>query len=190
MVTLKCPRKCEYCIVKNVKANECLQPLMIEDKYKEIRKYHSKINLTGGEPTECTFFNTIVTMAKLNFNEVHITTQNPKIFDLNYQFDSIVFSLHDLLIPLIPKGQKAAKKVYASILGHQYNERLVHALALLGYDGLTINEEQREGKDFGPVPIFPEYPTFSIVVNRIGKCMDETIILPDLRVITDFTLYL
>lgn len=193
MLTTKCPRSCEYCITRNVKAKEAVGPeadVATCELYEKLyREGHKEIMFTGGEPTSAKGFVYHVLNAKARFDRVHMTTQNEEILssDAALMFDSIVFSLHDGYT-----GQKVTNgaKVYASILADQYSTKLVTSLMAAGFAGLAINEEQREGSPFDEYQLPRNLKTFSFKINRRGHCMNETIILPDLRVITDFTPYL
>jgi len=148
---------------------------------------HKEIMLTGGEPTRAKKFWAIVELAKNIFDKVHLTTQEPLILEELWaeQFDTITFSLHD---DSIPKNQLKKPKVYASILGDKYSDKLAMIVKGFGYDGMTINEEHREKVKFTNLVI--PMPNFSYKINRIGHCMDEYIILQDLFIIKDFRPYL
>lgn len=188
ILTFACPRDCSYCITKNVKEKQEQDITKVEKLYEEMRWQHQDIMLTGGEPTSAAFFDAIVDLANKYFVGVHITTQNREIFSEEScgRFDSIVYSLHD--IDKRPIVNKVGCKVYASILADQYSDALAKRLKKLGYDGMSINEEQRAGSFFDAN--LPNIPDFTFKVNRRGHCMDETIIMPDLSICNDFRKYL
>ena len=193
MLTTRCPRRCKYCITRNIKADDCNHLGAITEVYKEmISQGHTKIMLTGGEPTSANDYAFKVDLAYKWFDEVHMTTQNRLMINSTYRvmndkyFTSIVYSMHDGLTNEQVCLQQTP--VYGAILDSQWYPRLPHELMTRGFAGLTINEEQREGKPFKVK--LPKLKDFSIRINRIGHCMDETIILPNLQMITDFTPYL
>lgn len=187
ILTHACPRGCSYCITKNIKHSQELDLNRVELLYRDLRWEHEDIMLTGGEPTVAKNWRKIAGLARNYFPEVCITTQNPEIFeDLNaYFFDRISFSLHGAE-PVCVKHCRVP--VFAAILANEYSEELVKKLVNLGYSGVTINEEQRAGDSFDIE--LPEIKGFSFKINRRGNCMDETIIMPDLSICTDFTKYL
>ena len=211
MLTTKCNRKCSYCITRNVSAKQELDINKVETLYLNMYAAgHKDIMLTGGEPTLAEKFFALSLLAMDVFDNVHITTQNEKIFVFDGLgglhstiafFDSVVVSLHDK--PLYESVMSAIHphrdytndipKFYAAMLDEQYYSypEIVTHLIENGWDGLTINEEQREGEKWSDcewMALLP--PDFSFRVNRRGHCMDETIILPNLEVITDFRPYL
>ncbi|HEX2868647.1 MAG TPA: radical SAM protein [Ignavibacteriales bacterium] len=190
MLTSRCNRKCEYCITRNIRVDsKGIEYAQIRRLYSDLSLEHKEIMLTGGEPTLAPFLSIAVVTAKDFFEKVFITTQNPILLKpkhLGGMFNAITFSMHDKAA-LKEKVENGAT-VYASILDKFYKQDLPEKLKAQGFSGLTINEEQREGKEF--TQKLPEIEGFSIKVNRKGKCMDETIILPDLRVITDFREFL
>lgn len=159
--------------------------LKIYDEF--YQKGHREIMLTGGEPTMARFFLAYVNMARQVFPKVFITTQNEWViqdYHLENTFDAVTFSIHDEVIPEVRNNSI----VYASILADRYRPILASRLKLLGYSGLTINEEHR-GTDVFSQEV-PHVKNFSIRINRRGKCLDEEMILPDLTVITNFLNYL
>jgi len=192
MLTTDCPRSCEYCITRNVKAKRCDQFRKTEEVYKELKAQgHKEIMLTGGEPTSAPNFYVRAMFAYKHFGRLHMTTQNPRMIDNTHpindnMFESIMYSLHDGLKDEYI-GLKQTK-VYGAVLDKQYHPNLPVELMVRGFSGLTINEEQRAGKTF--TQELPHFDSFSIRVNRVGHCLDETIILPDLKVITDYREYL
>lgn len=186
MLTNKCNRKCEYCITRNI---HCEEELDLEKVQKILWKLRIEgqedIMITGGEPSLSKQFETKLLIAGLIFFRVYITTQNKKLLKEKIDWiDAITFSLH---------GEEPIKvevdtPVYASILDSQYYRELPRKLKELGYSGLTINEEQRGKETFNEE--IEQIENFSIRINRRGKCMNETIILPNLQVIKDFKPYL
>lgn len=189
MLTSNCNRNCEYCIVRNIKEKETTDEFKVMKTLRALRRKHSRIMLTGGEPSMAIQFYEKLSLARYIFPEVYITTQNPKVlYDWKCSVNAITFSLHDLKsIPHILLCSPTSK-IYASILDHQYSDSLARDLAFHNYSGLTINEEQRNGKEFKIK--LPKIPDFSIRINHRGKCLDEDILLPNLKLINDFRPYL
>ena len=100
MLTTNCPRSCEYCITRNINADECTNLDSIEFTYDQLCTQHKEINLTGGEPTKAKCFMEIVELASTYFN-IHLTTQNAGMLNSDRYtclFDSIMYSLHDGLM--------------------------------------------------------------------------------------------
>jgi hypothetical protein len=126
-------------------------------------------------------------MSFLLFNHVYLTTANPVILKTPMVYiEAVTFSMHDkestnLIV-------ESGNTVYASIMKKFYTPELPYKLKDQGFAGLTINENQRENDPF--TEEIPEVKDFSIRVNRIGKCLDEIIILPNLEIINDFRNYL
>ena len=149
-------------------------------------KKHKDIMLTGGEPFASQLYPHYKQLALKYFKGVHLTTSNLHCLqydEMNY-FKSITISLHNRR----PLKVYAQTVVYASIMSWEYFMELPRMLQKLGYAGLSINEEQRNGGEFNA--LMPDIEGFSIKINRRGHCMDSTIILPNLEVINDFTPYL
>lgn len=187
LITSECNRKCEYCITKNIHQKECEDCEKIIDVLMQFRNEH--IMITGGEPTLSENFGFITMSAKMINKHIYLTSQNPEVLkrdSINMYYDAVTFSLHDY--KNVPKVEIDIP-VYASILSDKFFQDLPRVLRQLGYAGLTINEEQREGCYFND-SIVQEFPGFSLKINRKGNCMDDTMILPDLTVINDFTPYL
>jgi len=196
ILTQVCPRQCSYCIVKNMPLHLPNYDIVnVAYRLKELSETHREIMITGGEPTMRHDYDLIVRIAKKYFDYVYITTQNPSIFNspaLPY-IDAITYSLHDYPAAMTPyvrvyEPTGRIPPVYAAILATQYDAKLAFRLKAFGYSGLTINEEQRHGKRF--VTFLPRLKDFSIRVNRKGKCMNDTILLPDLTIINSFKDYL
>ena len=193
MLTTRCPRRCKYCITRNIKADDCNHLGAITEVYKEmVAQGHTQIMFTGGEPTSTTDFAFKLDLAYKHFDEVHMTTQNRLMIDSTYRvmndkyFTSIVYSLHDGITD--EQVYLRETPVYGAILADQWYPRLPYELEARGFSGLTINEEQRNGEPFKEN--LPKIKGFSIRINRVGHCVNETIILPNLQIITDFTPYL
>ena len=188
VLTTKCNRKCEYCITRNLDQKQIFNIHKIDSLYSMYSKVHDSIMLTGGEPTLAKNFWLHVCLANALFKEVFITSQNPKVINFSMfqdNFEAISFSIHDL--NNIPKVEVNIP-VYACILDMNYSKALVYKVKDLGYSGLTINEEQRNGETFNQeLPIIKD---FNIKINRKGKCLNDTIILPNLKVINNFDKYL
>ena len=79
--------------------------------------------------------------------------------------------------------------VYLSILDFQYSKGLLREAFCKCYSGLTINEEQRAEMEFTGLKE-GKIKGFSVKVNKRGHCMNETIILPNLKVIKNYKPYL
>ena len=195
MLTTKCNKKCPYCITRNVKAKECHDVGQITQVLESFSKVFKDIMLTGGEPSKAIAFIPIVNLAYTLFKNVYITTKNPAVLGFS-GFKAITLSLHD---PTISPRTTTTRPVYAAIMADEYTQRLPEALREKGYSGLTINEDQRPSTYTATSPPFIDlipdtwklkHANFSIRINRKGKCMDETIILPDLKVIHNFRPYL
>ena len=194
ILLFSCNRDCSYCITKNVKLKSDRDLENIEAKYKEMYAAgHKEIMLTGGEPLLHAKFNEILKIAHKVFDKVFLTTQHEKAvakdFDPNHYLTAITFSLHDDNVPLLENDHK----FYASIVEENWKDSMLRGIFVSGFAGITLNQEQ-----FSGIPLFSEdyYTNFdktcrklnmSFRVNRIGHCMKETIILPDLSVTTDFT---
>ena len=187
ILTTRCNRSCPYCISRNVKAEEELDMGKVKKTLWLMAGKHDSIMITGGEPTIAKLFDEKVKCAKEIFEKVYLTTQNKVFLDSEF-FEAITFSLHDT--KEIPFVGTTTKPVYAAILDEQYDKRLPDFLKAIGYSGLTINEEQRGKNVFKQrLPRISD-GKFSIRVNKRGLCMNEDIILPDLKVINDFKGYL
>jgi len=188
MLTNECNRHCSYCITRNIHCEETTSLSRVQKVLWKLRlQGNEEIMITGGEPTLSKLYSLKLLTAGLIFTRVYITTQNKKMLkerDEMHFIDAITFSLH---------GEEPIKvevdiPVFAAILDEQYYKGLPMKLKKLGYAGLTINEEQRGKKTFNE--LLSNIKDFSIRINRLGKCMDETIILPDLKIIHDYTPYL
>jgi len=195
MLTTDCPRRCEYCITKNVHSHQVTELERVERVYAGLVQagYH-ELMLTGGEPTRAEKFNQIVQMASTLFDRVEITTQNPGILDSQIAnlFDAIVFSLHDDRTADRIDPAKVSCPVYAAVLADKWNEEDMFMLKDRGFAGITINEEQRgTGIPLKDLPLKKyKLERFSIKLNHKGTCLDETIIMPNLDVITNYRKYL
>lgn len=192
MLTTECPRRCSYCITRNINVEQNKSIFAMSFLYEKLQQLgHHSIMLTGGEPTCDPDFYMKAHIAKKIFEQVHVTTQNREMINGSHYineriFSSIMYSLHDGLTDEHVRMQKV--RVYASILSKMYSPDLPAQLKERGFAGLTINEDQRETIPF--TQDVPDIKDFSFKINRAGHCMTETIILPDLTIITDFTPYL
>ena len=190
IITKECNRKCSYCISKSITQEQLNSITRIDQAYNKCRQDNRSIMLTGGEPTMAYGFKSIVELAKSWFPDVYIVTQNPKALTDNFyrKFRAITFSMHD------NKAKKLVvlngTTVYASIMSHLYTPLLPGLLASNGFSGLTVNENQRDISHAFDNSNMPFIPNFSIRVNRIGKCLDETFIMPDLSVVHGYKEYL
>lgn len=181
IITIRCNRKCSYCITKKLKIRQKNSLKHLRAIYMYESLFDDELMLTGGEPTLATNFKWNVYYGNYYFKKIYLTTQNPKVLSDNENnnfFNSISFSLHTLKdIPEV----KLKIPVYACILDNLYNPNLIKKLKALGYSGLTINEEQRNGKKLPR-----STKKFSIKINRRGKCLNDRILLPDLTVTNGF----
>lgn len=146
---------------------------------------HKEIMLTGGEPTVAKDFWEIVDLANSLFNgEVYLTTQNLNMLNPNTvvgKFKAVTFSDHDGVVPRVENGIPT----YLAIMAGTYEPMVFRKAWLNGYSGVTINEDQFQKERFDRW--IPDYgKEFSIHINRLGKCMDETIIMPNLTIINNF----
>ena len=196
MVTSECPRECAYCIVRNIALDQNMNMGALAHLYKAFAvRGHDKIMLTGGEPTIAEEFLYIYRLARLYFKEVHITTQNVRVLDIdeNVRYDGVTFSLHD--INLVGKVVLAKSPIYGAMMDFQFKPIYMANLAKNGWSGMTVNEDQRGSTPFSyPAKAYNfvrnKWPDFSMRINKKGHCMDETIILPDFDICNDFRDYL
>lgn len=192
ILTTKCPRKCPYCISRNINIAEETNYLemLVETMniYSSLSKEHDSITLTGGEPSCANFFPTFIYFAKLYFKNVFLTTQNKcYLYSIHAsEFDAINFSWHNISSDNFIKITHNTK-VYCSILSDLYNDALPKTLANLGYAGLTINENHF-GKETFDATNIPQIENFSIRINRRGECFKKNTvyIMPDLSIRTSF----
>lgn len=200
LLTLACPRRCPYCVVRHVPPCEANLDLdKLTDAYLGLRAGgHRAVMLTGGEPLRHPDFGGVLTAACEVFREVHVMTQEPAALGLpRCWVTSVVFSLHDYP-RRAPPFVRTDAPVYASVLAAQLDARLPQLLLERGYAGLTLNEDQ-----FGGGPTIEEAlaraganhllsatAPLSLKLNRRGHCANETVLLPDLTVVRDFTRYL
>lgn len=192
MLTTKCDRNCEYCITKNVNVKDNENILEAFTLLLKMRNEgHVEIMLTGGEPTMSNKFLQVISFCKIVGFNVYVTSQNKDILDRKFadeinDVNAITFSLHDSWsIPYV----KCNIDVYASILDEEYYLGMPLDLKKKGYKGLTINENQRNENVFDD-SILPSIEDFTYKINRVGHCMDEIIILPNLEIINNFKKYL
>lgn len=192
IITTKCKKQCPYCITKNIQVDEYpdLQAIPYLLRNASVTTNSKEIMLTGGEPTNNWYrFFMITGFCNMIFDKVFLTTQNVDMLSINLcqRIDAITFSLHERVTD--PPKVEVSTPIYASILAVQFYQDLPERLKKLGYAGLTINEEQREGFYFNE-SIVQEFPNFSLKINKRGHCMKDPILLPDLTLINDFTPYL
>jgi organic radical activating enzyme len=188
VLTLKCNRKCEYCIMKNVPKSFGMECGLddIERFYAKVSKTEKEIMLTGGEPTLSSSFGDVIYLADRYFSKVFVTTQNSKMLTHQYHgLDAITFSIHDSSIPEV----KVSTPVYASILDRAYFEGMETILRESGFSGLTVNEEQREGSLVFDriVNHLGSVKNFSIKINSREHCHGTRIVFPNLQETTEFT---
>lgn len=134
-------------------------------------------------------------MAAEIFDEVYLTTANwryvASIQMANQYIDAITYTIHfpEDIYALSNSGLNVGQRpVYAALVWPQLNEIVERAgeLAIMGFSGMTINEDQRGTAVFDE-DMLPDVPDFSYKVNRRGHCLSETtIIFPDLDVETHF----
>jgi hypothetical protein len=196
ILTTKCPRKCTYCISKNINIEE-RKPSFANSRallgiYNSLSAKHDSIMLTGGEPSCSDNFQIAVKHAKSMFKKVFLTTQDVffLLSDYSNQFDAVIFSWHDYNSDLFYKIKNRAT-IYCSILANLYKSSLPLTLKELGYAGLTINENHFGSETFDESRL-PQTENFSIKINRRGKCFeqDTVYIMPDLSIRTSFKEFL
>lgn len=192
MITTECSRSCSYCITKNVKRIENTSradwvvkfwKLWITNKVREIM-------ITGGEPTLSMQFEEKLNYLKFVGFELHMTTQNPLALTGKYDeyLTSITFSRHGVNLLNLPRVKSRVPVYLAVIADFEWYKNLPRDAKLSGFSGLSINEEQRNGKTFNE-----KLPAvgLSYKINRKGHCVDnELILLPDLELKTSFREYL
>jgi organic radical activating enzyme len=197
IITTECSRRCSYCINRNVKIEDCRNMKHYDHKlqslYSHLSKTHDSIMLTGGEPTLSPIMWTALNIAKSRFKEVHLYSQNPEVLHKDIYaeyFDSIVFSMHDFQLNMDQMTVTNHAIIYCSILSYLYEAGLPMALKVLGYSGLTVNENHFSINSFHKQ--VPSIPNFSIRINRHGECFrkDTVFIMPDLSIRTSFQEFL
>lgn len=192
ILTTVCPRKCSYCITQNVTSPANTDLMSLRVKYEMLYQAgFNDIMLTGGEPTCHPQFEEIVEYACASFERVHLATQDIRAITHSYPGEklfSINFSVHELVVLNEVSRVTAKCPVYASIIDRHYEPFLPYILKSKGFSGLTINEWAQGLAPF-PFELDP-IEGFSQKINRRGKCMKDTMLLPDLNVITNFTPYL
>jgi len=201
ILTAKCYNDCPYCITSKLRDfRESDSLVRILSVLRSMRiDGHSAVMLTGGEPTLHPLFFMITGAARAIFDQVHLATSNSGILDSPAagQFSSIVLSIHDSLYE-IPSALHCKTKVYGGVMAHRLQPALIDRLYSKGFSGLTINEDHRGGGKTLPGSLVAQIDRdikamserFSLKINRVGACMNETFIMPDLTIETDFTKYL
>ncbi len=159
------------------------------------REHDNTIMLTGGEPTISLQFEEKAEIAASIFNEVYLTTANWRYVAspqrANKNIDAVTYTIHfpEDIYALSNSGLNVGDRpIYAAIVWPQLKEIVERAgeLAIVGFSGLTINEDQRGTEAFDESDL-PDVSNFSYRVNRRGHCLsDTTIIFPDLAVETHF----
>lgn len=199
MLTTACNRKCAYCISRNVhtKMNASLDAT--RHVYAKLAKKDLRgIMFTGGEPTLRKDWWVLATLASQYWSDnVHLTTSDPDVLDWSdarATFRSISLSIHDpeILEAIRLSHYGFHPEYYAYIMANQYSDELAMRILDVGFDGLTVSEDQRGTEVFDEtrIPRLNALTGGSVRVNRRTHCMDETIILPDLSIVTDFRPYL
>lgn len=191
IITTSCKRRCGYCITKNMDIPQFTDLNLIKMLYQNLSREHSGIMLTGGEPTEAEDFREISMIAWSSFKAVYLTTQNEDALINPYYrrfFEAITFSIHE---PNTYRNYRVKNnaKVYAAIMTKLYEPNIAYTLKANGFAGLTINEDQRDKFDIFNEPL-PRIPGFSIRVNERGKCITDKMILPDLTLTNNYSIYL
>lgn len=194
-ITSACMNKCEYCIDRNVVRREEHDLMKVRQVLADAAEHDNAIMLTGGEPTISLQFEDKAAVAAGLFDEVYLTTANwryvASIQTANKYIDAITYTIHfpEDIYALSNSGLNVSRRpIYAAIVWPQLNEIVERAgeLAILGFDGMTINEDQRGTAVFDEDDL-PDVPDFSYKINRRGHCLSETtIIFPDLDVETHF----
>lgn len=199
IMTTECPRKCKYCISRNIPEHE--ETLNDNDVVKLFRAFvatgETDIMLTGGEPTVAKKFFRKIRWAADVFPRVHITTQNREWLenspnDTNI-LESITFSRHGET--LLPDVRGLKPKVYLSIMEWEYSKGVLADASKNGFDGVSIQENNfgSDGFEYEDEAIaFGDDLHLSVRVNRAGHCLDSgtKFIMPDLTVKTSFEEYL
>jgi len=188
--TTICPRRCDYCITRNLKVPRRCDLDAVEHTYAALAsKGFDEIMITGGEPTAAWHWVTISQMAGVFFERVHLTTANHLALRQSSLFDSVTLSLHGRPAP--PVGVGISCPVYAAVMAREYNPRLPAKLEGLGYSGLLIAEDQRGEDGFtlqhSHVVVSPGVSQdFTFKLNTRGVCMDVQILMPDLVLFPSF----
>lgn len=200
LITTDCPRSCSYCLTRNVPVVDGSVPLHeIRAKYWELfDKGYREVMLTGGEPTCHPLYSVIVKLAWSVFSRVHLTTQNEAVIAgrggwSDRLLASMVFSIHDraALRRLSKITNLWPFPVYASVMADFYCEELAELVRLLGFAGITVNENARGTEVFDESRLPASSETFSVRLNRRGHCLDDMLmLLPDLTTIKSFRSYL
>lgn len=193
ILTTNCNCRCKYCITRNMVGIHETDAMtdILNTLRTMVKDGHTHIMLTGGEPTRHRQFFIILGAALCLFDGTHITTTNLDIlrYPVGEYFTSITYSIHNLgqHIPHIT----ISVPVYAAIMAQDYTPELPIELSRRGFSGLTINEDQRQNTHFDTdLPSLHNDPEFTYKINRVGHCMDETFILPDLSICTNFRQWL
>lgn len=192
MITTKCPRSCSYCITRNVKSVESTSKEDFSVRFWQLwLKGVREVMITGGEPTMAIAFEWKLNYLRFIGFRRHLTTQNPKALLGRYDkyFTTITFSRHGVDLLKLPRV-KSKVPVYLSIIpDFEWYPEIAREARELGFSGLSINEEQRNGKPFNEK--LPSLKNFSYKINRKGHCVEnELILLPDLELKKSFKEYL
>jgi len=196
IITLDCPRRCPYCITKNVPRVEA-RPERYFEVYLKLAQQHSDLMITGGEPTwRPDLLAKSFNLGKQFFDRVFLTTMNPKFLSHWSApfFDAITYSHHDRPISDVP-AVPANVRAYLAVMYSQYSAVLVRQAELFGFSGITVNEDHRKAvvpwMDDLVIDKRPFSAGFTLKINRHrGVCLRHTFLLPDCSIEEDFLKFL
>lgn len=188
LITLKCHRRCSYCINKRIKRK--LMPesafRFLEDAYLTLRnKWNVQhLMLSGGEPFLSEDIWECLATARKVFDKVSIITSLNKAVDIdvvdgNLAPDDMLFSIHD---PRDIPEVTTRTPVYASFVARHYSIALLEELCAKGFRGASIREEYPDGEPIRtPIPTFAN---FSVRYSRKEDCTGGMFMLPDLQIVS------
>ena len=157
--------------------------------YWSLTKDEDEITITGGEPTTHEEFFDIARLAVSSFKKVHLCTVNPltlKSLLVEDLFTTVNFGIHTRLKDC--HEVKIGIPVYAHTMLKRYTLVLPTLLSIMGFSGLTIEEDKRSNEKFtGEVLTIPG---FSIRINDNKACLYNLFIMPDMTIEHDFTPHL
>jgi MoaA/NifB/PqqE/SkfB family radical SAM enzyme len=178
IITGDCPNNCsgyEY------------SPVRLAGIYERL-KDHREITITGGEPTSHPYFIHIVKVANKYFDAVHLYTTNPLVLnDLGTDnlFTTVNLGIHGILTDAHVVRIKTP--VYAHVMSERYTRGLPLLLKMRKFTGLTIEMDKRRDDD---PPDIINITGFSVRINDNKACMEDTFIMPDMKIVNGFHNYL
>lgn len=199
LITSKCNRACDYCITRNVKEKQSTDLFALKQIYlSAYRAGHKSIMLTGGEPTLAPNFHATLFLAFTIFDEVYLTTNNinwvTKPNKFHCLLHGITISAHDFKASWMDSLDFSVSMdgppIYVSILDYQYVPGMEEWLWLNNFAGLTVGENHWGKNSFDESILQQPSEAFSVRVTRKGCEIGSSMILPDLRVIADFSHYM